>query len=355
MTKNILISLMLGMVISGVAIYYAFRNVPFSDLTMYLASVNYLWIFPAVLIVLISFMLRVLRWQVILSSSRKITFWDAFHPLMIGFMINCILPGRVGEVARPVILQQRDTVPFSTGLATVAAERTFDLIILVALFTGVFSWVQIDTGLNISFGGHHLSKATLDAILGGMLRLMLLLIIGIAGVSFHTSRRLINRCIMGGPSLLFFARDDTKTRLREKVCTPLVCMVENFASGFALMRSPKKIAICMGFSALVWSFQAFSYYMVSLGCPDIGLSYAEITAVMLLICFFIMLPSVPGYWGLWEAGGIFALSIFGVLSKDAAGYTLLNHAVQVFPVILVGLVSAMLIGINIWRISYAAD
>jgi len=36
---------------------------------------------------------------------------------MIGFMINCILPGRVGEVARPIILKKKENVPFSTGLA----------------------------------------------------------------------------------------------------------------------------------------------------------------------------------------------------------------------------------------------
>ena len=28
---------------------------------------------------------------------------------------------------------------------------------------------------------------------------------------------------------------------------------------------------------------------------------------MIIICFFIALPSVPGYWGIWEAGGVFAL------------------------------------------------
>ena len=57
---------------------------------------------------------------------------------MIGFMINSVLPGRVGEVARPVILKKQEDIPFSTGLATVAAERVFDVIIMIIL--GVMGW-----------------------------------------------------------------------------------------------------------------------------------------------------------------------------------------------------------------------
>ena len=73
---------------------------------------------------------------------------------------------------------------------------------------------------------------------------------------------------------------------------------------------------------------------------------------MVIVCFFISLPSVPGWWGLWEAGGIFALSLFGVTAKEAAGFTLANHAIQVFPVIIAGFVSAILLSVNIRQMSY---
>ena len=71
--------------------------------------------------------------------------------------------------------------------------------------------------------------------------------------------------------------------------------------------------------------------------------------------FFIALPSAPGFWGLWEAGGVFALSLFGIASKDAAGYTLANHAVQVIPVIIAGFASAMILSINIRQMSYEGN
>jgi glycosyltransferase 2 family protein len=71
-----------------------------------------------------------------------------------------------------------------------------------------------------------------------------------------------------------------------------------------------------------------------------------------MICFFIALPSVPGYWGLWEAGGVFAMRLFGVTPEAAAGATLLNHALQVLPVVVVGLVSALITSVNIVQVAY---
>jgi len=295
MKKSIIISLIIGIIISALAFYLAFRNVPIADLLVYIVSINYFWIFPAVLVVLTSFILRVFRWQIILESAGKVSFWQAFHPLMIGFMINCILPGRVGEVARPAVLNKKENIPFSTGLATVAAERVFDVSILIIFFAALLATVHIDPNLDIVFGKYHLNRETL---------------------------------------------------------VTLVNFVENFASGFALVRHPSKVCICIGLSFLIWGLAGFSYYLMAQGCPGIELSFTEIFAVMIIICFFIALPSVPGFWGIWEAGGVFALVLFGVSSKDAAGYTLVNHAIQMFPVIIVGLVSAMVTSINILQVSY---
>lgn len=133
---------------------------------------------------------------------------------------------------------------------------------------------------------------------------------------------------------------------------PLVGFMENFASGFDLVKYPKKMCICIGLSITIWGLAAFSYYIMSLGCPGIGLSFAKLSAVMITVCLFIALPSVPGFWGIWEAGGVFALVLFGVSAKDAAGFTLANHAIQMFPVIIVGLASAVVTGVNIWQVSY---
>ncbi len=126
MKKKMVFSLIAGVIISILTLYLAFRRVPFGDLLDSLVSINYLWIIPSIAAGLTAFILRVFRWRVILESTHKIGFWRAYHPLMISFMLNCILPARAGELARPAILYKKDNIPFSTVLATVAAERLFD-------------------------------------------------------------------------------------------------------------------------------------------------------------------------------------------------------------------------------------
>ena len=355
MKRNLAISLFAGIAVSAVALYLAFRNVPLLDLISYLGSINYLWVIPSIAVAMFSFVIRVLRWQIILSSARRISFWRAFHPLMIGFMVNCVLPGRVGEVARPVILRKRENFPVSSGLATVAAERVFDIGLLIILFAVVLATVDIRSDLYIVFGKYRLDRETLEMIGSGMLKLCLVLIVGIVLVTIDKTRKLINRFIQGFPSLFFFFTAPGRSKLQRGISQPLVRIVDNVAEGFSLIRYPKKLFVCIVLSVVIWYFSALSIYIMALGCPGIGLTFLELTAMMVIICFFIALPSVPGFWGIWEAAGVFALSLFGVSANDAAGFTLANHAVQMIPVIVVGMVSAVITGINILNVAYEKD
>ncbi len=352
MKNNFLISLVAGIALSMAALYFAFRNVPLDDLLNYLVSINYLWMLPAVFLVLVSFFIRALRWQFILAASHKIGIWRAFHPMMIGFMINCILPGRLGEFARPAILQKKAKVPFATGIATVAAERIFDVGTLVAFAVITFAAIDINPELEITFGDFQLNRGTLEVLFSRIILMGIVLIAGMIVVSIDSTRRAIQRAILALPVLIFFAAESTKTKLRVKVCERLTRFIDNIALGFTLVKDPKKIIICSFYSFLVWIIAAFSYYVFSLGSPGFHLSYTEMFAVMVIICLFIALPSAPGFWGLWEAGGVFAMALFGVPSNAAAGFTLANHAVQMFPVIIVGLISAIITSVNIWQVSY---
>ena len=352
MTKKMAASFIGGIIISAVALYFAFKNVPLAELFYYLVSINYLWVLPAVVITFLSFMLRAWRWRIILESTRQISVWRAYHPMMIGFMINCVLPGRLGEVARPVILQKEEKIPFTTGLATVVAERVFDICILLLLFMLTVGMLQIDPDQNVTFGSYQLNLETLQAVFSGLLKLGALLVVGIALFSIGKFRKIIYSVVMYTPELLFFAGEKLKSSVRKKICEPVINILKNIARGFTLIRYPKKMLSCAVLSVLIWGLAAFSYYLFSLGSPGINLTYLEMTTVMVIVCFFISLPSVPGWWGLWEAGGIFALSLFGVTAKEAAGFTLANHALQVFPVIIAGFASTMFLSVNIRQISY---
>ncbi len=350
--KKLIISFLAGGLVSALALYVSFRNVPLAGLTEYLARIDYLWYIPTFLILVLGFVFRAIRWRILLFPVARLTFWECFHPMMIGFMMNCILPGRVGELARPVIVNRKHGASFFGVLATVAAERALDLLGLLVFFIAVMRQVGARHAPQVEFSGYVLTQATLDTAVTAMTRLAVVLVLGMVAVSIDPLRRLMAKAIMGAPSVLVFLPAAARKRLREGLSTPIVGIMERVAQGFGLLKSPGRLILCLALTAGVWLVAAYSYVLAAKGSPGIGLGFSQLSAVMVIICFFISLPSAPGFWGLWEAGGIFALALFGVSdTSSAAGYTLAVHVIQMAPAILIGFLSAAVMGVNVMKLT----
>jgi uncharacterized protein (TIRG00374 family) len=346
-SHKITVSLLIGIVFSGAAIYVSFRNVPLSQLFEYMKNIDLWWAVFSVLVGLASYLLRALRWQIILMPVKKIGFWHTFHPLSIAFMINCILPGRMGELARPAILYKRDQVAFSKGLATVGVERIFDLVALLFLFIVIMGSIEINPRLSLDFNGYLINRSMLQTIWSGMLKAGIVLIGLIVLLMLPAVRKAISSLMYWVPYPLFFTsaryRQDLGMKLHETSRTVL----DNIALGFEVLKSPVKIIACLILSLATWLMIFCSFYVLTLGCSGVAVTFLQASAVTMFICFFIMLPSVPGYWGIWEIGGIYGLMLFGVPKIQAAGATLAFHAFQIFPIIFIGMFSAWVTGVNI--------
>ena len=83
MPKKLIISLVVGVLISASTLYLAFRNVPLGQLIAYIGTINYWWIMPTIGMLFVTFLLRAYRWQLILKDVGAISYRQAFHPLMI--------------------------------------------------------------------------------------------------------------------------------------------------------------------------------------------------------------------------------------------------------------------------------
>jgi uncharacterized protein (TIRG00374 family) len=351
--KKFFIPLATGCLISALTLYFAFRNVPMDDLLAYLSTINYWWIFPTVFIITLTFVLRAYRWMIILNNICDLTFRQAFHPTMIAFMMNCVLPGRVGELARPALLKRDRGVPISTGLATVVAERIFDLFILITLFALLFTTITGRPDLEGNYFGLHLDSQKIQSVAIGMIRLSIAILFCIIILTISRTRNIVKNIItlfgqyMHQRITIFKNPIQRGIHLFQKI-------IDNIAVGLSLVRNPTQLLICTGLSIMIWALTAISYLIFALGCPGITLSLVEFTTVMVIICFVIALPSVPGFWGLWEAGGVFALALFGIAEKDALGFTLVNHAAQIFPIIGIGLISTLITSVNIIQLTKTA-
>ncbi len=349
MQKNhkIILSLLIGIVFSCAAIYISFRNVPLAQLLDYIKAINFWWIIPSTLLALSTYLVRGLRWKIILRPIKKISYWHALHPVVIAFTINCLLPGRMGEFARPAILYKRDKIDFSKVFATVAVERIFDIVILLCIFIFIMNGIQINPTLSLTLDSYQINKKTLLDIKGKTILAGITLLGIIFMFMLPITRRVISRFISWLPRLLFFTTSHFRQHLSERLHVSSHVILDNLAMGFEVLKNPYMIVACLLLSVCVWILNFFSFYVLVLGCKGVNITFLQASASMIIMCFFIMLPSVPGYWGIWEVGGIYGLMIFGVPKIEAAGLTLTFHFFQIIPLILLGVLSSWLIGVNI--------
>src|SRR5262249_26587440 len=63
------------------------------------------------------------RWRVLLPNRPEVPVRFVFCYLMIGYMVNAIIPVRLGRLERACLLGRRHAIADSTRLSTVGADR----------------------------------------------------------------------------------------------------------------------------------------------------------------------------------------------------------------------------------------
>ena len=334
------------MVFSAVGFYFAFRNVPISSLWRYAEKVNYWWTIPAALTLMISYLIRAYRWQWLLLPTGAIKLSSAYHSLIISMMINCLLPGRVGELARPMVLKKQEDLPMVSTLATLGVERLLDLLALLLLLLPTLLWAKPFSGQTVFFGDYQINRDLLVDLGYMALTTSLLLVGAISFLGHDKLRTTLLRWLHRWPDRCKRLNLTRMASLLHRFLPSIEGFLNRSAQGVKYICNLKGFSIAILTSIVFWGFNALSFYFLSKGSPGIDLSFTRICSVMVIICFFIALPSVPGFWGLWEAAGVFALSMYGVSETAAAGYSLFSHAFGTIPVIVAGWLSCLTLGIR---------
>ncbi len=133
-TKNIIKFVVFTLIIL-ILMYVAFKDVNFEELVAQLKNANYFIAITASLIgVLIGGLIRAYRWKYFLEPIKNdIKFKNLFSSMMIGYMMNSIVP-KSGEVSRPVVFAKLEDVSRAASFGTIIAERIFDMLSLFVSF-----------------------------------------------------------------------------------------------------------------------------------------------------------------------------------------------------------------------------
>jgi len=129
---------------------------------------------PFALVALLSFAnygLRFRRWDVFLRAAGATVPRRSSLAVYFAAYVMVITPGKVGEMFKAGLLQERHGVPVARGLAVVVAERIFDfLAVLVLVGLGLAFWDGPWRGSGAAIGGGSIVLALVLAVRSSAVR-----------------------------------------------------------------------------------------------------------------------------------------------------------------------------------------
>jgi uncharacterized protein (TIRG00374 family) len=269
--------LWLGLLISVVCLWLAFRNVPLTQFLGALESVKPAYLALAAGFQFLAVVARGVRWQSILNGG--VQFRTTFFGHGIGFLFNNILPFRAGEVARTIAVSDWASQPFFKIGSSVLLERLIDMTVVVLGLVLVLPFMQVEMAV---------------------LRAGLIL----GAVAF------------GGVALLFAAawRPQSGGKVVEWLLDRVPMLpraqvmgwFEQLIDGVKVLTSARQIGRMVLWSIISWVFSILLYFSVIQSFQPQA-SLVEATFVVVALSLSISIPSSPGFLGVFQYVGMQAL------------------------------------------------
>lgn len=284
--------LIFGLTIAFIALYYTLRNVSLSEVIASFREMDYIYLIPAVLIVLLSYVFRAYRWKAILGSSLKVNVSGLYSPMMIGFMGN-FLPARAAEILRPYLLSKKYGVTFSSAFASIILERLFDLIMLLFIFVWVF-WLEADVfSPDIEFSGFSVQEM---AIKFGQISLLVTVTFGVF------IYLLLNHKLVLMKIVFWFTRF-----LKKNWAIKIERIIEEFAIGCRVVKNFGALLKITTYSVLIWIGNIFYFYPIYFAFDLQHKTITSLLVVAVMVAIIITIVPTPGFLGSFNAGVLIAL------------------------------------------------
>jgi uncharacterized protein (TIRG00374 family) len=269
-----------------------------------------------VIIATLTFPLRLVRWRLLLRRESGLSYSSRplWHAIALGFMANNLLPLRAGELVRTYTASRLAGARFTTVLSSVAVERIFDALTIVALLT--LALLSPDLPSSVTVGNTSVTHLARGA--GVLAGVGLLTAIAIVAAPL-TAERVVRRLVRS-PHL----------------ANRIVSLIEGVRQGLLVLRTPGRLAGVIFWSLVLWLVNALGFY-VGFAAFHIPVSYIGALLMQGLLILGISIPSTPGFFGPFEAVIVAVLALYGIPHDVAFSYAIAFHVTSFVPITLLGL------------------
>lgn len=303
------ISLIFVFLVTALALTYALWDVDFGELGQLLSGGDYRVLFPLLVLLVLFYWMKALRWVYILKPVEDFTVSDVTPSMVIGFAGNNVLPAHLGELIRIVIFARKFSKPISSITITLLVERIFDLLAILSLYA-----------IGMAIIGTPPESLEIGAWLITLL---------VAGFFLAITT------VLYKPGLVHAAGDWLGTRLPASIGKQLTGIIHNVLTAFSSLRSPASIAGITIWSIINWMLMAGMIWL-SLFAYGANISPAVTLILMAVLALAAAIPNAPGYIGAIQAAYVFALTPFGISEEVAFAASVLYLVCQWLPVTIVG-------------------
>ena len=280
-------------------------NIDFATLVNSISHANPLLLLAALGVYYLGFPLRGYRWVLLLrGAGTRISVRDSAEIIFISWLVNCLVPAKLGDVYRAYLLRLNFDVSLSRTFGTVFIERVFDLFAIVLLGLAAGFW-SFRTGLS----------AEVQIVFAIGLGFVCALAVGLYSVR-NFGGRIVRRLPLPQRIVEFYDR---------------------FEEGVFSI-NPRQVPVLAVITAMIWATEALRLYLViqALGLPlSVGISGAFFVA--LIASLLTAVPFTPAGLGLVELGvaGIL-IGLYNAAPHDAAAIVLVDRAISVLSIIILG-------------------
>ncbi|SNB45846.1 lysylphosphatidylglycerol synthase transmembrane domain-containing protein [Geobacter sp. DSM 9736] len=307
--------LWIGTGISMFFLFMLFRKIDTTKLLEAFREIDYLFLWPAVLLTFVSYFFRAVRWHFLLLPIKRIGIGSLTSATIIGYMANNLLPARLGEFVRAYALANREKLETSSVFATLVLDRLFDGFTVLIILLATFFSLKLPPGMEkVEHGMEMGGYATVGFYLMVILFLLLL--------KRQTARTL---------HYVGFLLKPFPAKVSEKI----IPVLGSFIAGIRLSSKPADLAPLVLTSLLVW---ATAIWPIDLILQAFGVHLPIIASmfIMVFLVFAVMVPASPGFIGTYHFACVTALTAFNITSEKALSIAFVIHGLSFFPVIIAG-------------------
>jgi hypothetical protein len=309
----------------GVLLWWFLRSADLGEVAAVLMAADPVALIAAVALALGSYALRALRWGVILRPVGSVRLSSLLLTTAVGYGAMALLPSRMVDLIRPVLLARRDRLPLSATLASIVTERLFDLWSVVVFFL-IFVFVPpplvqpppwLDT---LTQTGWFLAAglAIGTAILIGLFRFQEAFIRTLS----WPFAKLLPR--LQGPVESFFG---------------------HFLDGLRIVQRGRDLIVVVALTLVTW-LMVFWQLKMTLLAFDISLPFRGTFVLVALTVIGLAIPTPGGAGGFHQALSLGLEGLFGVARTMAVAAAIAYHAICFLPITLIGVACIPALGLG---------